>query len=162
MKIVFTCVAISMLLSGCSRYQIDVTTIGNIIEIIFKIIAAIVGVFFVFLSILNLKDRSTCWTCLFMAVLIITMCFLIVFVFPVKHYRNTYIEVERVDNNKYIQCINNTKMLIISANSSRASDTSTMLLGSDGKPIPCSVVKYTESEIDLPQNKDKKFVSIAE
>lgn len=87
MKRVFTCVAISMLLSGCSRYQIDVTTIGNIIEIIFKIIAAIVGVFFVFLSILNLKDRSTCWTCLFMAVLIITMCFLIVFVFPVSSSR---------------------------------------------------------------------------
>ena len=73
-----------------------------------------------------------------------------------------FIEVERVDDNKYVQCINHTKVLIISANSSRASDTSTVLLGSDGKPIPCTVVKYTESEIDLPQNKSKTFVSIAE
>lgn len=76
MKKVFLFIATSMLLSGCSRYQIDVTTIGNIVAIIFKIIALIVGVFFMFLSILNLKDKSTCWTCFFMAVLTITMCFL--------------------------------------------------------------------------------------
>lgn len=93
--------------------------------------------------------------------ILLMSCALILKMYSLSQQR-MFIEVERVDDNKYIQCINNTKMLIISANGSRASDTSTMLLGSDGKPIPCTVVKYTESEIDLPQNKGKTFVSIAE
>lgn len=94
--------------------------------------------------------------------ILLMSCALLLKMYSLSQQQKIFIEVERVDDNKYIQCINNTKMLIISANSSRASDTSTMLLGSDGKPIPCNIVKYTESEIDLPQNKSKTFVSIAE
>ena len=94
--------------------------------------------------------------------ILLMSCALILKMYSLSQHQKMFIEVEQVDNNKYIQCINNTKMLIISANSSRASNTSTVLLGSDGKPIPCNIVKYTESEIGLPQNKGKTFVSIAE
>lgn len=91
--------------------------------------------------------------------ILLMSCALILKMYSLSQQR-IFTEVERVDDNKYIQCINNTKMLIIATNNSRTSETSTVLLGSDGKPISCNIVKYTESEIYLPQNKGKKFVSI--
>lgn len=72
-----------------------------------------------------------------------------------------YIEVERVDDSKYIQCINGIKTLIIKGGY-RTPDSSMALINNSGKPESCVAVEYTESETSLPQNRSKTFVSVTE
>lgn len=73
-----------------------------------------------------------------------------------------YALVEAVDDTKYIQCINNTKMLILIAYGGRraGADSATVMLGSDSKPIHCQTVIYTATQVNLPENENKTFARI--
>lgn len=66
----------------------------------------------------------------------------------------TYNEIQLVDGNHYMQCINGIKVLI-----SKSSTNSTIWLNLNGKPESCVTMTYTGIQIDLPENKNKHFIS---
>ena len=66
-----------------------------------------------------------------------------------KH--QSYIEIQRIDNNRYIQCINNVKYIV-------SSTSATALLDKTGKPESCKTEIYTYNQRYLEQNKNKKFI----
>ncbi len=71
-----------------------------------------------------------------------------------------YTSVERIDDNKYIQCINGIKILILQNSSRGSNDNATVLLDEDAKPISCQTVTYTYEQTQSLENKDKYFVII--
>ena len=68
---------------------------------------------------------------------------------------NQFIEVQRVDNEKYIQCIASQQYLISNV---KDGSYTTVMLNASGKPIPCIERIYTYDQKNLPENKNKMFI----
>ncbi len=68
-----------------------------------------------------------------------------------------YVEIKRIDSNKYIQCME-SQQYIVSSSSSRGADAIAPLLDANGKPMKCNNTIYTKAQIALPMNKNKKFI----
>ena len=67
-----------------------------------------------------------------------------------------YIEIKRIDSNKYVQCIESQQYIVSS--SSRSADVVTTMLDANGKPIKCNNKIYTKKQTMLLINKDKDFI----
>lgn len=72
--------------------------------------------------------------------------------------QSQYIQIKRIDSNKYIQCIESQQYIVSSG--SKSADAVTTMLDATGKPIKCSnsSIIYTQEQTELPINKDKDFI----
>ena len=92
----------------------------------------------------------------------ITMVGFVVMIVLLLYIINTpdqsqYIQIKRIDSNKYIQCME-SQQYIISSSSSRSADAIAPLLDANGKPMKCSNTIYTKEQTELPINKNKDFI----
>ncbi len=70
--------------------------------------------------------------------------------------QSQYIQIKRIDSNKYVQCMESQQYIVSS--SSRSADAIAPLLDVNGKPIKCSTSIYTKEQTELPINKNKEFI----
>ena len=70
--------------------------------------------------------------------------------------QSQYIQIKRIDSNKYVQCMESQQYIVSS--SSRSADVVTTMLDANGKPIKCNNKIYTKKQTMLLINKDKDFI----
>lgn len=101
-----------------------------------------------------MKDSHFEWcVTVISGVVLLILLFLLKSSFDSLEKKKNYIEIQRIDNDKYIQCINDVKYIV-------SSTSSTVLLDKTGQLEICKVKIYTYNQRYLVENKNKSFISI--
>ncbi|MBX9865511.1 MAG: hypothetical protein K2Y14_01245 [Burkholderiales bacterium] len=112
---------------------------------VFSIVLIIVGFYYETFSAILMGAMSLCFA-----------IWLIINFKTLSGENNQFIEVQRVDNKKYIQCIENQQYLVSQI---KGGNFTTVMLNASGKPIPCIERIYTSDQKNLPENKNKMFIT---